>query len=241
MATQETDGTNLRLTYDPALEKKMKDLFRMTLPDIIATISGITTDKSPKGAAALNIHASNWYLNLFPTGDKLDVLIGDKRYAVYSPTQEQKDAYRRLTKAGVPVLEEVVCFRTQASANPFVIARVPVEARLLSQLPLVDSAPTDKTDLGSLEILNESGKLLAQIQSATGKLPGIEGLKSFVFTPFKKDGFLQLTPPFSLEDGVTIEQIGEQIKRDLSIQHPDQNNAKQLKAFHSGFKQNINV
>ncbi len=228
-------GMNLRLAYDPALETKIGSLFGMPTADIIAAISGVTAKQHSEDAPTLSIRAVSWYLNLYPTGNNLDVLIGDKRYAIYSPTQEQRETYQRFTQAAIPALEEVVSFQTPKSANPYVITSIPVEARLLSQLPL-DLIPTDSTDLGSLEILKEAGKLLAKIQVNTNKLPQFNGLRTLVFTPFKPANFLQLTPPFSLENNTTLEQIGEQIRHDLSIQIPNQDVSEQLNAFFAGFK-----
>lgn len=234
MSTEETGGINLHFTYDQALKKKLEAFFGMTAGNIISAISGVNIEKSLDKPVDLNVRAVSWYLNLYPTGKNLDILFGDKRYAIYSPTQEQREAYQLLTQAAIPVLEEVTSFRVAASGDFFVITNVPIEARLLSQLPLFDSTPTDSTDLGSLEILNEAGKLLASIQKATGKFPQLEGLNSLVFTPFKPTDFLQLTPPFSLEDNLTVEQIGERIKHDLSVQNTTRESLKQLNAFLSG-------
>lgn len=84
----EANGIDLHLAYDPALKSKIQALFGKTASDIIAAIGGIIPEKGLK-SPELNIRASSWFLNLYPKGNNLDILMGDKRYAIYSTTEEQ--------------------------------------------------------------------------------------------------------------------------------------------------------
>lgn len=206
----------------------------------VMALTGQSLDEIMKrifGESGLEAHRMrpvNFFLNLYPSSHGLDVMLGKQRYLIYKTSPEEKASQDQLLSEGLPLFSPLATF-----GDEYFVSAIPADARCLSQMLLLDTKPADKTDIGSMEILHEAGKLLARIKNKTGQLPVGVDLSRLAFIPFQERDFIQLIPPFLLDNQESIEQIAELIHKNLSAQSGTVDILAQLNGFLSGYRESI--
>lgn len=217
----------LDLVMDPVTEQKIKSFSDLTPDELMSAIKASTRLEN---VIDPTLRSTGWMLNIYPTGNNLDLIFANSRYLFYHITHSEQRSYDDLKGAGISQFD-------QNNLSPEVaFAKIPVETRPLSTIPLIDQTPTDQTDLGTLEILRETGKFLHTIEERTNMLPENNSLDNLAFIPFKARDFVLLVPPFTLSKQVTMEMIVDKIKQGLEKQNGSPDKTPQLEAFLSGFK-----